>query len=99
LLDGPVLDQLTESADAGLWLWPGVVPSRPVPTPPSDRDLAERVERLWRRLDQDPASRAADTVVTPTCGLAGADGAWVRHAYALARGTAKAFAESVGATG
>lgn len=99
LLDGKALDDLAEVVDAGLSLWPGVVPSLPPATTPSDSDLAERIQRLWRRLDQDPASRATDTVVTPTCGLAGADVAWARQAYTLARGTAKAFADSVGAPG
>jgi hypothetical protein len=100
LLDGPVLDDLAASADVGLALWPGIVPAlAPSGPPSSDRDLAERIERLWRRLDQDPAGTAAGTVVTPTCGLAGADVAWARRAYELARATARAFADIVGAAG
>jgi methionine synthase II (cobalamin-independent) len=99
LLDDATLDQLAQAVDAGLALWPGVVPSMPPASPPSDKALAERIQRVWRRLDQDPATRAVDTVVTPTCGLAGADGGWARQAYALARGTAKAFADSVSTTG
>ncbi|MGH8774050.1 MAG: methionine synthase [Jiangellaceae bacterium] len=100
VIDGETVDQLAECVDGGeLALWPGVVPVLPPAAGSSDTDLAERVERLWRRLDQDPSAAAVRTVVTPACGLAGADPSWVRSAYTLVRGTAKAFAESVGATG
>ncbi|HEX6578440.1 MAG TPA: methionine synthase [Jiangellaceae bacterium] len=96
-LDGTVLDQLAASVDDGLMLWPGIVPVvRPV-APPSDRDLADRLERMCGRLDQDPVLLSAGLVVTPACGLAGADPEWARRAYALARATARAFADSVGA--
>ncbi|RIQ30892.1 methionine synthase [Jiangella rhizosphaerae] len=87
------LDALAEAVDGGLAVWPGVVPSLRPSTPPSDRELAQRVVGLWRRLDQDPAAMAARTVVTPTCGLAGADPGWARRAYTLARTTARAFAD------
>lgn len=89
------LDALAAAVDAGLAVWPGVVPSLRPSTPPSDRELAQRVVGLWKRLDQDPAAMAARTVVTPSCGLAGADPAWARHAYTLARTTARAFADLV----
>lgn len=92
-LGGGVLEELAAAVDAGLALWPGVVPALPPSTPPSDRELAQRVVGLWRRLDQDPAAMAARTVVTPACGLAGAAPGWARHAYVLARTTARAFAE------
>lgn len=93
------LDALAAAVDAGLAVWPGVVPSLRPSTPPSDRELAQRVVGLWRRLDQDPAAMAARTVVTPSCGLAGADPAWARRAYTLARTTARAFAELTAETG
>lgn len=93
------LDALAAAVDAGLAIWPGVVPSLPPSTPPSDRELAQRVVGLWRRLDQDPAAMAARTVITPSCGLAGADPAWARRAYTLARTTARAFAELTAETG
>ncbi|PZF79454.1 methionine synthase [Jiangella anatolica] len=98
LLEQADLDGLAEAVDAGLALWPGVVPSLRPSTPPSDRELAQRIVGLWRRLDQDPAAMAARTVVTPSCGLAGADPAWARRAYTLARTTARAFAELVAET-
>ncbi|SDU81226.1 methionine synthase [Jiangella alkaliphila] len=90
------LDALATAVDAGLAVWPGVVPSLRPSTPPADRELAQRIVGLWRRLDQDPAAMAARTVVTPSCGLAGADPAWARRAYTLARTTARAFAELAG---
>ncbi|MBB5790586.1 methionine synthase [Jiangella mangrovi] len=87
------LDGLAAAVDAGLAVWPGIVPSLRPSTPPSDRELAQRIVGLWRRLDQNPAAMAARTVVTPACGLAGADPAWARRAYTLARTTARAFAD------
>lgn len=98
-LDGPVLEDLAEAVDAGLAVWPGVVPSTRPAHPPTDRELAERLERLCRRLAQNPGAMVGGTVVTPACGLAGADLPWAREAYRLARGTARAFAELVGADG
>jgi methionine synthase II (cobalamin-independent) len=94
-LDSAVLDELAGAVDDGLAVWPGVVPSIRPDAAPSDSDLAARIERLFRRLDADPAGPG--TVVTPTCGLAGADEPWSREAYVLARNTARAFAELVGA--
>ncbi|MGH8824536.1 MAG: methionine synthase [Jiangellaceae bacterium] len=96
-LDDTVVDELAPTVDAGLMLWPGIVPVVVPVSAPADRELAERVERLCRRLDQDPAHLSAGLVVTPACGLAGADPGWARRAYALARATARAFADSVGA--
>ncbi|HEX6327321.1 MAG TPA: methionine synthase [Jiangellaceae bacterium] len=97
LLSGNVLDELAEAMDDGLAVWPGIVPSRRPDSVPSDRELVERLERLFTRLDADPAGAAAGTVVTPVCGLAGADVGWAREAYRLARDVAREFAEHVGA--
>ena len=96
LLTGDVLDELAEAADEGLAVWPGIVPSRRPDRVPSDRELVERLERLFARLDTDLARPAAGTVVTPACGLAGADIGWAREAYRLARDVARGFAEHVG---
>jgi hypothetical protein len=49
------------------------------------------VERVLRWLDVvglDPAEHLDRLVVSPTCGLAGADGAWARSAVDLARSVA-----------
>lgn len=87
------LDELAQAVDAGLAVWPGVVPSVRPSTTPTDTDLAERVQKLWRRLDHNPAAMVERTVITPTCGLAGADVPWARDAYRLVRSTARAFAD------
>lgn len=99
VLTDPVLDQLAEAVDGGLSLWPGIVPPLRPDRPPSDRELAERVQRLLQRIDADPAQTAAGVVITPACGLAGADVPWARDAYRLARGTSRVFAELVGIDG
>jgi methionine synthase II (cobalamin-independent) len=99
LLAGGVIDELAEAVDGGLALWPGVVPSRRPDNVPTDRDLVERLERLYSRLDADPRQMAAGTVVTPVCGLAKSDIGWAREAYRLARNAARAFAERVGEAG
>lgn len=93
MLDADVLLSLSEAVEDGIAVWPGVVPALPPAIRPSDRHLADQVARLWRRLDQDPAAMTARTVVTPACGLAGADVAWAREAYKLAMSTAGAFAD------
>jgi methionine synthase II (cobalamin-independent) len=98
-LTSPVLDELAEAVDGGLALWPGVVPALRPDRPPSDRELAERVQRLLERIDADPARAASGLVVTPACGLAGADVPWAREAYRLARAVSRAFAELVGIDG
>lgn len=92
-----VLDDLAKAVDDGFAVWPGVVPSVRPTTTPTDTVLAERVQRLWRRLDQDPAAMVERTVITPTCGLAAADISWAREAYRLVRSTGRAFAEGADA--
>jgi hypothetical protein len=99
LLAGSVLDELSEAMDGGLALWPGIVPSGRPDGPVSDRDLVQRLDRLFARLSADPVKAAPGTVVTPACGLARADVGWAREAYRAARDVARAFAEHVGAAG
>jgi Cobalamin-independent synthase, Catalytic domain len=90
------LDELAVAVDAGLALWPGIVPAVALDVPPSDRDLVDRLRRLFGRLDQEPAHVMRSSVVTPACGLAGADESWARAAYVLAVQTGRALAEAVG---
>ncbi len=97
VLDERILDELSAAVDAGLALWPGVVPTLAPQVAPSDKDLVDRLRRLFGRLDQDPARIAPSSVVTPACGLAGADEGWARAAYSLAVRTGRAFADAVGA--
>lgn len=87
-------DQVGAAVEGGLTLYAGVVPSLP-PTRPAPSDAAATVEpvrRMWRRLGLSPETLAT-TVVTPTCGLAGASPAWVRTALRLAREGARQLAD------
>ncbi len=95
-LGGPELDELAGAVDSGLDVFAGVIPAAAPDQRITDTELADRVVRLWRRLDQDPAAMAGRTVITPVCGLAGADAAWARSAYTLARTAARTFADVVG---
>ena len=97
VLDERILDELAAEVDSGLAVWPGVVPALPPESRPSDRDLVDRLRRLFSRLDQDPARMIHSGVLTPACGLAGADEGWARAAYSLAVRTGRALADAVGA--
>lgn len=77
-------DVWSQALEAGVDLWPGVVPSiRPEPAV-SDAVLTERLLRFFDRLGHDAPSLASRIVVTPSCGLAGASPDWVREALGLA---------------
>lgn len=70
--------------DGGLDLWPGVIPS--VGTEGvSDKALGKRVEDFFGALGFGIEDFRDRTVVTPTCGLAGASPAWAQRALGLAR--------------
>ena len=85
-------DSWSESFEAGTDLWPGVVPS--VDSDVTDADLQRSLERFFGRLGFDEDAYAPRTVVTPTCGLAGASPAWARRALSLAQGVAGASAHT-----
>jgi methionine synthase II (cobalamin-independent) len=85
-------DSWSEAFESGTDLWPGVVPSTDADV--TDAELGRRVERFFGRLGFDEDVYAARTVVTPTCGLAGASPAWARHALSLAQGVAGASTHS-----
>ncbi|MEQ7008048.1 methionine synthase [Actinopolymorpha sp. B17G11] len=97
------LDALGAAVDGGVALLVGAVPAtRPASAAgaatgavtggtgagPSDSDVARSVTVLWRRLGFAADEAARGCVVTPSCGLAGADPAWARTAMALARDAA-----------
>jgi methionine synthase II (cobalamin-independent) len=91
-------EALGTAAEAGVSLWPGVVPS----TDAKMSDLAgtvRPVQKLWQRLGFDPADLAARVVITPTCGLAGASPAHARAALRRARDAGRALAEEPDWTG
>jgi methionine synthase II (cobalamin-independent) len=73
------LDELGELMDAGLGLFAGVVPTTGS-RPPSAVAAADAVTGLWRRLGFPLERAAAQVVVTPTCGLAGATPGYARAA-------------------
>ncbi|HYO40222.1 MAG TPA: methionine synthase [Nocardioidaceae bacterium] len=62
----------------------GVVPSTAPSTDPTVSGVTERVLRFLDRLGLDPDT-APSLVLTPSCGLAGADDRWARSALRLAQ--------------
>ena len=74
-------DTWSETFEAGTDLWPGVVPSTDAEL--SDSDVRRRVEQFFGRLGFDEEAYDARTVVTPTCGLAGASPTYARRALTL----------------
>lgn len=82
-------DVWASAFDAGLDLWPGVIPSSDAEGV-SDKACVERIERFFERLGFGPEDFADRLVVTPTCGLAGASPARAKRALELSRTTAKA---------
>lgn len=85
-------DSCSAAFEAGTDLWPGVVPS--TDSDVTDADLGRRVVAFFSRLGFDEGAYAPRTVVTPTCGLAGASPAWARRALSLAQGVAGAASRS-----
>jgi hypothetical protein len=80
-------DELAGLLEQGRPVHLGVVPNSTPSDRLSDRDVTERVLRLLDMLGLDPES-ASSLVVTPTCGLAGADARWARRALDLCRAVA-----------
>jgi hypothetical protein len=86
-------DGVAEAAEAGLGLLTGAIPAVAAPAdgarqtaePGGARETAERVIRLWQRLGLPLAAAAAQAVITPACGLAGASPAQARAALTRCR--------------
>jgi methionine synthase II (cobalamin-independent) len=81
-------DALAEALEAGESVVLGVVPTLAPATPPTEKQLVEQVLRWLDLVGLDPEQYADQLVVSPACGLAGADAGWARQALALARSTA-----------
>lgn len=79
------LDAFAEALEAGRTTALGVVPSSDPASEPSDARLTERVQRLLDMLGLDQDVVRDRLVITPTCGLAGASGAWAQRAIGLSR--------------
>jgi len=86
------LDPLGEAIDAGLGLFAGVAATTG-DRAPSSADLADRVTSLWRRLGFPEDRVAAQVVVTPACGLAGATPEYARGVLAACVEAGRRLAE------
>lgn len=84
-------DDLAVLLEQGRPVYLGVVPSTAPTQPLSDGTVAERVLRWLEMLGLDPES-ASSLVVTPSCGLAGADPQWARRALRICRQVSAALA-------
>jgi methionine synthase II (cobalamin-independent) len=80
------LDSLAECVEAGLWVGLGVVPSLRPTVVPTEKQVTERVLRVLDMLGLDPGERL---LLTPACGLAGADPTWKRAALTLCQKAAR----------
>lgn len=89
------LDPLGEAIDAGLGLLAGAAPALPPPDgrAPTSAQVADRVRQLWDRLGFPRARLPEQVVVTPTCGLAGADPRYVREVLTACRDAGRRMAE------
>ncbi|MFF0437007.1 methionine synthase [Streptomyces sp. NPDC004327] len=89
-------EPIGEAVEAGTKLFAGVVPSTdPVAGALSDPGGSVMgVRTLWRRLGLNPGTLAESVVVTPSCGLAGASGAYARKALAQCVRAAKSLADN-----
>ena len=69
------LDPIGEAIEAGLGLFAGAAPTtRPAGSRgPDAKQIAERVAKLWKRLGFRTDLLPQQVVITPACGLAGAD--------------------------
>ncbi len=95
-------DLLPDALDGGVCLFAGVVPASDTARADGDGAGAEMsevsatvdlVRGWWRRLGFDPEKLAAQVVVTPACGLAGASPAHARAAMAHCRQAARVLRE------
>lgn len=86
-----------ELPDLGQWwadggqLYLGVVPATASASP---AQAARSVLRTWQAIGFSPDDVAARTVLTPTCGMAGADPGWARRAGGVLRESARLLSET-----
>jgi methionine synthase II (cobalamin-independent) len=88
LLDAAGYDAVAAALEADRWVFLGAVPSTRPAQPPTVSQVVTRVERLLDMLGLEPTARL---VLTPSCGLAGADAAYARSALEVLRDAAKAL--------
>ena len=82
------LDAVGESVDAGVHLFPGVIPGTDTDLP-APKATASRVRAWWSELGFAADELAGAVTLTPACGLAGATPAYARAAMAHVREAAK----------
>lgn len=80
VVDAAGHDVLAEAVEAGETVALGVVPSL---APAAEPTVGQVVERVHRWLDMLGLEPGPGLVLTPACGLAGADPAWARRALAV----------------
>jgi methionine synthase II (cobalamin-independent) len=90
LLTASQYDGVAAVLEAGHWVFLGVVPSTRPSVDVTVRSVSERTERFLDVLGLSPAERL---VLTPACGLAGADPAWARTALDLCKQAAAALSD------
>lgn len=84
-IDTTVVDPWAAAFEAGVDLWPGVVPSADPASPLSVAACVRRIESWYAALGFGPEQYLGRLTITPTCGLAGAGPAWAAKALAAAR--------------
>jgi cobalamin-independent methionine synthase catalytic subunit len=84
------LDPLGEALEAGLGLFAGAFPTDAVR---SDKQVADRVRTLWKRLGFPITRLPSQVVVTPACGLASSTPKHVRAALKACREAGRRLAE------
>lgn len=82
-------DRVADALEAQQWVLLGVVPATRPSVLPDHGSVTSRVERLLDAIGIAPGPRL---VLTPGCGLAGADPAWATTALQLVRGAAASLA-------
>jgi methionine synthase II (cobalamin-independent) len=87
------LDELGEVLDAGFGLFAGVIPATGQRRP-AGTGAAERISTWWHRLGLPATSLAEQVVITPTCGLAGADPGYARAALVACRDAGRRLREA-----
>lgn len=80
LLTASQYDGVADARERDLWVFLGVVPTTRPPMEVTARSVSERTERFLDVLGLSPTERL---VLTPACGLAGADPQWARTALDL----------------
>jgi methionine synthase II (cobalamin-independent) len=94
VLAAAAYDEVGELLDAGGRLFAGVVDATEPTTDPAVTAVVDRLRRLLDMLGYEAGEVEDRLVLTPTCGLAGADPAYVRRALALLRESARALSDA-----